>query len=957
MVSGNSENLKKILRKTQGPCVVMAGAGTGKTHAIVEKIKYLVENEIYPPEKIVCITFSNEAVKNLTKRIREIDFADNKEPVIKTFHSFSAMILRKYGNLIGIDSNFQIADSDEAKIILHGNLKLSPQKANSYAGEIFRLKDSGKSFVVFEKELNEVLNGMSPDFVKKRIEEIHVNLQNVKEKDERKRIIEEMKALRKKLEIVSFFNSWRAYEKIKEKRNCLDYGDLNLFCLKLLEGFPDVGREFNYFVVDEFQDTNRIQLELLFKIVKNKNITVVGDVNQSIYGFRGAYEKNISFFKDKFCVGEEDVYELGETFRCPNRILNVAHKLISKNYSEGKKCLFVRNFEGRDGEKVKVFEMENELEEARKVSEIVKEELEKGVEPEEICVMFRTHKQGEVIKNFLERNSIESVYVNGKSLLKEKRIRLLLDYLTIVKKISKEESGGSREFWNVIYRNKFSEGDLIKIGKIFKKLEREENFCEKFMGIISELDLSREGKIVLGKIKEIVSSILEISKKNVLEIVKFAYNELGFYDDNEEKGVSVLLNRFYELAQKYSTNNFSELEAFLNYTELLENLEINVQLPVSEKKGVRLMTSHSTKGLEFKTIILTNLAEKRFPLAKRRDKSFTEKKDSVDYESFISEERRLCYVSFTRTKEKLFLTYAKKYGERIFSPSIFLEEFGYKENPDVEFVKDKIIKEKNIWVKDLKKTFVDNSIVNDIKKMSFSPTSLLTFNDCQKRFEYRYVYNMPERKAVSWESMRLGSFVHKVLDKAVRRNFKSFKELFKIARELVLEEEWESINLEEVSPMLQIFLERNKGRYDKNSKTEILLDIKLGGFKLLGYADRIDFSRRGLEIVDYKTGRMIPVGKQRNWQLGYYALAAEKFGNVHKVILDMLRLPSPIEIVIDENRNGINSLTNKRLFNVDEIKKEFLETINEIIECSKSGFHACPVEKGCDFCKEFIYKE
>ena len=458
------------------------------------------------------------------------------------------------------------------------------------------------------------------------------------------------------------------------------------------------------------------------------------------------------------------------------------------------------------------------------------------------------------------------------------------------------------------------------------------------------------------------------------------------------------MNKFYEIAKMHEELYDSDLSNFLYYLEVMNNLGIEIEAAQLEEKGVRLMTSHSTKGLEYKTVIVTNFAQGRFPIERYSGNSLIptelmpevkeeikkmnqEEKENyvVKYEKYhqLLEERRLAYVSFTRAKEKLVLTFADDYGGKKTFPSAFLLETKYDKNPDIIFCKDleEKYKEKE-EIKDALKfsTALDSqnfdSLLNEMVKSNeknkekenrkLSPSALLLFDKCQKEFEYKYVYNMPERKTFSWEAMRLGSFVHLALERGVSLSLKTTEDFIYLAKELALEEEWEGIEFRDAEVLIRVFFERNKGRYNDNSKTEQYLPLILAGISFMGFADRIDFNSEGFEIIDYKTGKTNIAPKDRNWQLGFYALAAQekyrKFGRVRKVILDMLKQDKPLEFQIDEEGNAF-CVSSKFIdgFNIYDVEKELIETAKNIQDAYKQGFKPCSIEKNCEFCNEYVY--
>lgn len=414
------------------------------------------------------------------------------------------------------------------------------------------------------------------------------------------------------------------------------------------------------------------------------------------------------------------------------------------------------------------------------------------------------------------------------------------------------------------------------------------------------------------------------------------------------------------------------------------------------------MTSHSTKGLEYKVVIITNMVQGRFPIeryggnsliptallpeVKEEIKALDEEQIEdfiIDYERHhqLLEERRLAYVSFTRAMEKLILTYAYQYGNRRSYPSRFLQEIDYKKNPDVEFrvdVEEKFvepaleIKRADEFSSVLGSQNFDSMLMEitkdslrslgsgagDKEHKRFSPSALNLFEKCQKEFEYKYVYNMPEKKTLSWEAMRLGSFVHAVLEKGVLSSYDSVEKFLELAHEMIIDEDWAGIELNEAETLIRVFYERNKGRFGELSKTEQYLPLTLAGMDFIGFADRIDFNSKGeAEIVDYKTGKWAIPPKERNWQLGFYVLAAQsKYGKVHRVTLDMLRQDKPLDFEIDERGNAV-CISSDRMegFNIYEVEQELVKTAHLILEAYRSGFRACAIEKNCEFCSEYVY--
>ncbi|MBM3232582.1 ATP-dependent helicase [Candidatus Pacearchaeota archaeon] len=1008
-------DIQAALDKKEGPCLILAGAGTGKTQAIVEKMRLLIQSGACDPEKIVCITFSNEAANNLLLRVgKMVQLPDKREPIIRTFHAFSAEILRSHGTKIGLSDNFKILDPDQAMVLLHRNLKVHVNYCQKYVATIGTAKDLGITIEEFKKYLEKNTEEYRDIEIPKRIESLNFELQTLhlrKASWQKKLLVEEIKKLRNILEIKRFVIAWGAYEKLKSKGNYQDYSDLNANALDILRKYPEISHDYSYIIVDEFQDTNKLQLDFLVKLASHKNITVVGDMNQSIYRFRGAYSKNLSLFKEAFGLGERDIFTLSRSYRSPNKILRTAHQLISKNYSSSEECFFVENAHQREGEEIQIFEMKDLKEEARKVIEIIKEEQSKGVPSEEICVIFRTHQYGRIIKRALEVSNIPYCSVSRSSLLKQHSVKVIHDYLMIIDKIKREDSGGEQAWWDLLYLMRFSSEDLMSLGKVIQSLSKERKkerdssepqkdlkpFSLAFLDDLKGAKLSDEGKLAVKILLDKIQMMIPLMSQPLSKAIQEIYRISGILSESktfEDREAMLNLQKFYDLAKTHEDLYDAEVSNFLYYLEVIENLGIEIEAARLEEEGVRLMTCHATKGLEYKTVILTNFAQGRFPIERYVGNSLIptellpevkeeiKQTSSAEAEEYIQkyerhhqmlEERRLAYVTFTRAKERLYITYAREYGGKKFYPSIFLEEISYIKNPDISYVKD----ESQLYVEEneTKTTFhfasslessnfenVLKTLANETGKEKekvhrLSPSALLLFDECQKEFEYKYVYHMPERKTFSWEAMQLGSFVHLVLERGVASLFQRVDDFLYLAKQLSMEEEWSSISLPEAETLIRVFFERNKGRYDSRTRTEQFLPLTLAGIPFMGFADRIDVKDDGVEIIDYKTGKTAISPRSRDWQLGFYAIAAqERFGKVKKVVLEMLKQEKPLEFEFDAAGNA-HCISSKWIdgFNLVDVRNQLIEAAQAIQGAYASGFKPCNIEKNCEFCNEYVY--
>jgi DNA helicase-2/ATP-dependent DNA helicase PcrA len=445
---------------------------------------------------------------------------------------------------------------------------------------------------------------------------------------------------------------------------------------------------------------------------------------------------------------------------------------------------------------------------------------------------------------------------------------------------------------------------------------------------------------------------------------------------------------------------------------------------------------HAVKGLEFKTVIVTNLAEKRFPLDRTSKEPLIpknlnpdtkryldslgkldeeeEEKAIKEYEkaSLVYEERRLCYVAFTRAKENLIVTRAKSYNNETdsASESLFLREINYKDNKDITVSEDneekctifapcsrfeqfKSILKKQLmdsldsdefntilsrlvayhavregkipdyakmvdWKKIVDKKELETHLMHKCKKsgmvfdkknFTFSPTALLVYEACPKKYELSQIFKMPERGAFGWSAASTGSFVHELFETGVKAKFDSKKQFIDEAEKMSKIAKWHGVNLKEVAPIIEVFWARNNGKYSDKSLAEIWIDFEIEGFRFNGKIDRIDFLKdKDVEIIDYKSGKL-PDPEEREWQLGFYAIGVKKkFGyNPVKLTLDMLKLEKPFEAVLETN--GEYKAGGSRGFNVNDVEKKIVECAKKVVESYEGEFLPVKDDGPCKF--------
>ena len=1035
-----NERQHKAITKTEGPCIILAGAGTGKSFTVVEKVNHLVNTEQkFRPDEILCLTFSNEATDSLKTKIQD-RLQTSVSVTVKTFHSFCQDVLREDGHLVSED--FEIILPDDAKILMHKDLGISPYWSNRYVTTIHTARDFGISledikqyFQKLDKNLKQLLPenpGENADKLRTELQTLHLQPQNTKE--ERKEVRERKKEITQCLEAYDewekfrdFIEAWQNYDKLKQEKNYVDFADLNNYALQLFRqyGAEKYVNQYKYVFVDEFQDTNKLQFELIEYIAQHHNITVVGDPNQSIYGFRGAYKENFDHFKQSFNVQQDDLVELDKSYRSTNKILNLAHQLIQNNYENPDECVKVQNIDDVEGDDVNVVELVNRDEEARFVADKVQEAIDNGVPKEEICVLHRTHQQAQVLKQVFELKGIPVISAGKQNLLQKPEIRTTVSYLSILANLIERSGFGEQSWWNLFhYQNSLSPEDSVKIGRFLKK-KRDEGVAIDEAMLDMQVTLSVEGQKIVKRITDKLRQLWKSSNKTLPELVFDVYEVSGlnraFTHERSVENIEALMNlkKFYELAENYYNYHEKDITGFIKYIEIIDSLGVNVEASkVMDVDAVRLMTMHAVKGLEFDTVIVSNMAQGRFPLTRTQNEPLIPKeinpnlKDAddvkkVEKELLLYDERRLCYVSWTRAKRQLVITYARYYNDKESSESVFLDEVDYVNNtafvkdeqetssvvaPDstyeqykaglkqqlidsldtesfnsiVERLMDYIVcREKRIPEFDFGSIKLDNAkfqrhlarcnenkslLVFNPKYFVFTPTSLITYESCPKKYELSQLYRMPEPGDFEVTGASVGSFVHWVCEEGVNQGLQSLEEYFKLAEENLEE----GIDLDDVKQMLTVFWERNKNKIG-NSRTEVELAVEIGGYKFFGKADRIDTLQDGsVEIIDYKTNKRDIGPDERAIQLGFYAIAARKLGmKVSKLTLDMLRLAKPVEMEVDENGNV--SCGRMRGFSLEDVENRLIEDCKAVANDYEHEFEVTDKDDNCRFCGYKFY--
>lgn len=603
----NSEQ-KKAGAKVNGPLLILAGAGSGKTRTITYRIAYMIQELGISPYSILAVTFTNKAAKEMRERVENLIGEDGKRAMISTFHSFGLRLLRVYSKIVGYDSNFTIYDTDDQKKVVKGIMKQLVIKnkdltEGKIVSRISKLKEDGISPEEYEKD-----HRFEPD----------ANI---------------------------IYEVYKRYNQTLKENNGMDFSDILTNTYKLLENrevLEKLQEKFKYIMVDEYQDTNNIQYKIINKIAaKYRNICVVGDENQSIYGFRGADIRNILDFEKDY--PDAVVIKLEENYRSTKIILDAANEVIKNNKTSKDKKLWTKKV---SGDKIILKPCSDGRDEVNFVIEEIVEMRKDGRRYNDFTILYRTNAQSRLFEEGFLRYNIPYKVFGGMQFYQRAEIKDILAYLSVI--------NNTRDGINL---DRIINVPKRKIGD--KTIEKIKNYAEE-KGL-SIYDSLKEAENISGLSSAVTEKLKEFSNMMAeLEELSFELPVSELFDEVIKKaGYFSYLNSSYDDAEsrienvEELKNSIIELENVVDNLTLREYLE-NVSLVSatddldSEREYVKLMTIHNAKGLEFPVVFLVGMEDEIFP---------NTTKVMIDNES-LEEERRICYVAITRAEEKLYISHA-----------------------------------------------------------------------------------------------------------------------------------------------------------------------------------------------------------------------------------------------------------------------------------------------------------
>lgn len=605
----NSEQSEAV-RTTEGPLLIMAGAGSGKTRVLTHRIAYLLDEKDVSPYNILAITFTNKAAKEMKARVEHLVGEEAQVIWMSTFHSMCVRILRRDADRIGIERNFTIIDPTDQKSVIKDvlkseNIDSKRFEPRMFIGAISNLKNELKTPEDAQKEAN--------DFHSQMVATVY-----------------------------------KGYQRQLSRNEALDFDDLIMTTINLFERVPETleyyQNKFQYIHVDEYQDTNKAQYTLV-KLLANKfkNLCVVGDSDQSIYGWRGADIQNILSFEEDY--PEAKTIFLEQNYRSTKNILNAANEVIKHNSERKPKGLWTAN---SGGDKIQYYEAMTERDEAEYVVKEIMKHQRSGKKYSEMAILYRTNAQSRVLEETFMKSNIPYTMVGGQKFYDRKEIKDLLSYLRVIANsnddislqriinVPKRGIGPSsvEKIQTYALQNNISMFDALAevdfIG-LSKKVTQE---CISFYEMIQNLIKEQE----FLEISEIVDEVLQ----------KSGYRDMLDREQSiESRSRLENLDEFMSVPKDYEENTPLEEQSLINF---LTDLSLVADIDEADtQNGVTLMTMHSAKGLEFPIVFIMGMEESLFPHIRAI-------KSEDDHE--MEEERRICYVAITRAEELLYITNA-----------------------------------------------------------------------------------------------------------------------------------------------------------------------------------------------------------------------------------------------------------------------------------------------------------
>ena len=609
LVQNMNENQLKAILKTQGAVMVIAGAGSGKTRVLTNRIAYLIAEKNVLESNILAITFTNKAAKEMKERIYSLVGETSKYIWINTFHSMCVRILRQHIDLLGYNKNFTILDTSEQKTIIKNIVKELNLSEDSYQpNNILKIISNSKNSMI---SVNEMKAQARFGFMK-----------NVAE-------------------------IYEYYQKYLKKNSVLDFDDLMLKTIVLFEKHPEVlaiyQNKFEYIHVDEYQDTNVIQYKLIKMLSEvHKNICIVGDDDQSIYSWRGACSDNIINFEKDY--EDVEVIFLDQNYRSNSTILDAANAVIKNNTDRKDKALWSEN---KGGDKITVYAATNDKDETDDIAKKILDLKAQDIDYKDIAILYRANYLSRSMENSCMAFGIPYKLIGSLKFLQRQEIRDLLAYMNVI--VNRNDEFSLRRIINVPKRG-IGASSMAKI----------DNYAEQYglslFEALKNIDMIGVSKKIITNIHlltQLIEKYSQTEQYSIEDLIVGIYKDSGYESMLKESADAYAESRIENISELVSSaKQFSSMND--NLIDFISEMSLTSDADdENEDDSVVLSTVHAAKGLEYRVVFIMGLEENLFP-------SIRDAESSEDERNKMEEERRLAYVAITRAKEKLFMSYANR---------------------------------------------------------------------------------------------------------------------------------------------------------------------------------------------------------------------------------------------------------------------------------------------------------
>lgn len=915
---------RKAVELTEGPMLIIAGAGTGKTKVLSSRILHLLLDKKVPANQILALTFTEKATEEMVERVDKGMPLSYEEVAIKTFHGFCDHLLRESGLEIGLDPGFKLLNQTEQWLFLKKNLF-------SFELNYYRpLGNPSKFLFLLLKHFSRLKDeDISPEAYVAYANNLMSSMKEEAEKEDAEKTLE-------------IAHAYQAYQKLMQEQNSMDFGDLTFYSLRLLEKRPSVLQmyqdRYRYILVDEYQDTNFSQNKLVMMLASRyKNFTVVGDDDQSIYKWRGASLSNILNFEKHFPDCQKVV--LTENYRSTQNVLDVSYNVIQNNNPfrlEARENISkkLRSQKG-EGEPVEVWHFSSYLAEAVAIAKKIKQlKDEQGYLFKDFAILVRTNENTKPYIEAFKDAEIPFTVRDTHGLLRFEEVKDLVALLRFLVKPYDDVA-----FFRLLCLPIFalSMGQILELARKARLADYEAIFfhirrlLEKDQ---TEIPGFNEANDNLEKLYQLFDSLLDFTRDHsVSRTLGEFLDKSGYYNAltkdfySEEKaspgyggtqtsasaGEKIQhISQFLELTRGFeSETGQGSVRDFLEYLQLLEEAQGVVSpLPSIDEDAVSLLTVHSAKGLEFDYVFMPSLVAHRFPAVNRRDPlsipSELIAEELPEGNVHVQEERRLFYVGCTRAKEQLFLSYSDYYeGPKKWKISPFIvEALSSGKAREINFVSKESEEKNSDHVRQhagiLKKENADKSTLAvhlpEIKVNNLSYSRIDTFQTCPLKYKFRYLFEIPSPTP---HAANFGSSVHNTVNEFYQSIMKGAEPSLDLLKNLY-EKLWIGSGYEGKSheqarkkkgwEIMEKFYEAEAiTGFRIPAFLEKSFRLKIGGLTFSGRIDRIDQLEDGTyEVIDYKTGTYKKDAKlEKDLQLSLYALACR---DVFKIPVSKLSL-------------------------------------------------------------------